>query len=59
MYTSVGVSLVFLYDQSPSGVHLNDKIYHQHFSGRSAPPVMRNIEHHFDVSCCALEVIEV
>ena len=59
MYTSAGVSLVFLYNQSPSDVHLNDKRYHPHFSGHSAPPVMRKIEHHFDVSCCALEVSEV
>ena len=58
MNTSAGVSLVFLYDQSPLGVHLKDKRYHPHFSGRSAPPVIRNIEHHFEVSCCALEVID-
>ena len=59
MYISTGVPLIFLYDQAPSDVHLNDSRYHPHFSGRSAPPVMRNIEHHFDVSCCAFEVIEV
>ena len=48
-----------MYDQYPSDVHLNDSRYHPHFSARSAPPGMRNIEHHFEVSCCDVEVIEV
>ena len=59
MYISYGVSLILVYDQSPSDVHLNDSRYHLNFSGRSAPPVMRNIKLHFDLSCCAFDVIDV
>ena len=53
---SPGVSSILAYLHDPSGSHLNNTENHQHLSGRSAPPVILNVSHHFLASACASSV---